>query len=295
MFRRLFPLAVFAAVVLGCSKKKDDDSGGGGDGGDPNATYTIKLRGEQKGDKLQVVKTRSGTQTTTVAGKSLPQQKEQMKFEFVETILEMPDGAPEPTKVVREYKTAQKSDAKGELKSLSYSGKTVTIEKKGKAYSYTVDGKPIPAAERAEFAEEFEKSDKVKPEDMMPTNPVKVGEAWEVDFAKVKALTGELPFALDKDKSKFTGKLARAYKKDGQQWGVIEFRIVMTVTPGKKGPPLSGTITADITLDTAIDGSVHAGSMKMTQKGTLSAKDPKAGEVKVEIDGTREDIGTPVK
>jgi hypothetical protein len=282
-------------VVLGCSKKKDDDSGSGGDSGDPNATYTIKLRGEQKGDKLQVVKTRSGTQTTTVAGKSLPQQKEQMKFEFVETILEMPDGAPKPTKVTRQYKTAQKSDPKGELRSLSYSGKTVTIEKKGMTYSYTVDGKPIPLAERAEFAEEFEKADKLKPDDLMPTKPAKVGETWDIDFAKIKALTGELPFALDKDQSKFTGKLARAYKKDGQQWGVIEFRIIMTVAPGKKGPPLSGTITADITIDTAIDASVHAGSMKFTQKGTLSAKDPKAGEVNVVIDGTREDIGTPVK
>src|SRR5437016_2295940 len=84
-------------------------SGGGGGGGDQNAIYTIKIRDEQKGNKTEVVKTRSGT-TTTTAGSKSQAQKERERYEYTETILEMPADAPRPTKVTRVYKTAQKTD-----------------------------------------------------------------------------------------------------------------------------------------------------------------------------------------
>ena len=89
-------------------------------------------------------------------------------------------------------------------------------------------------------------------------------------------LTGPPQFALDKEKSKITGKLVRAYKKDGQQWGVIEMRVEIAIAPNGKSTPLTGTISTDITIDTAIDGSVNAGTIKMNLNGNISSTDPKS-------------------
>ncbi len=56
MFRRLVPLAVAIVILVGCKKKATDTA----DGGDPNATYTLKVREEQQGDKLEVAMTPTG-------------------------------------------------------------------------------------------------------------------------------------------------------------------------------------------------------------------------------------------
>ena len=181
MVRRLLTLVLILAIGFGCSKKKDE--AGGGDG-DPNATYTIKIRKAQKGDKAMVVKTRSGSRTVTVGGKTLT-QKEQEHFAYTESVLEMPADAQKPTKATRAYTTAEKTDLKGELKPLSYANKTVTIEKKGAAYSYTVEGKSLPLAELIEFRNEFEKVGKSKMEDLLPKHAVKVGESWSIDLANI--------------------------------------------------------------------------------------------------------------
>src|SRR5262245_49212374 len=109
MPRRLVPLAVLVAVVIGCAKKKDDDSGVGGDGGDPTPTgpaYTIKLRDEQRGDKFAVVGTSKQTITVNAAGpkgKIAKSQQEVEKYDYTETIAEMPPGSERATKATRTY------------------------------------------------------------------------------------------------------------------------------------------------------------------------------------------------
>ena len=67
------------------------------------------------------------------------------------------------------------------------------------------------------------------------------------------------------DKLKAQGKLVKAYKKDGQQWGTIE--IAMSVPVSKAGPvPLDKAIPFEIklTMDAAIDGSTTASQVKGT-------------------------------
>jgi len=289
MFRRLIPLVVGIVVVVGC-KKKDNSSG---DGGDPNATYTIKIREAQKGDKSMVVKTRSGSQTITVGGQTLT-QKEQEHFAYTESILEIPADTLKPTKVTRAYTTAEKTD-KGVLKPLSYANKTVTIEKKGATYSFTVDGKTLPLAELVEFRNEFEKVDKSKIADLFPKHPVKVGETWDIDLANISALIGSPQFTLDKEKSKVTGKFVRVFTKDGQQWGVIEIKVEIAIAPGANGASLTGTISSDITIETAIDGSVYGRTMRVTGNGNISNLDPRKGETKISIEGSQEQSVTPMK
>src|SRR5438874_2556159 len=135
MFRRMIPLAVAIVLVVGCSKKKDEGGGGGGGdsgSGDPNATYVLKVREEEKGDKALITRTENGTTTIDGPGKN-GTETIASKFEYVEEILDMPAGATKPTKLTRAYKAAEKGSP---TKAMSFAGKTVLIEK-GKAGNYT--------------------------------------------------------------------------------------------------------------------------------------------------------------
>src|SRR5436190_12154446 len=79
MFRRIIPLVVLGAAVLGCSKKNNPDNPT--ENTDPNATYTIAFRGFEKGDKTEVVRARNATATTKTANSSQT-QKEEFRYEY---------------------------------------------------------------------------------------------------------------------------------------------------------------------------------------------------------------------
>lgn len=298
MLRRLIAFAALI-VLTGCSDnsppKPSGTSGGGSTTKEP--TYLIKFGALKEGDKAVVTRTRSGTVTMTVGGKSKTQEQNE-RYEYTETILELPAGATKPTKANRTFKTAQKSDEKGELKTLSYSGETVEIMVspiKNVGYIFIVGGNALQPPERDDFLAEFQGPEMPKLDDLLPKDAVKAGEEWTAPLAAIHALIGKMDYNVDKDKSRVTGKLVRAYTKDGHQWGVIELKIQMVINPAAKGPPLSGTINGDATLDAVIDGSVNARSVKMDMDGTLSTIDPKAGEIKLKIKGKQETSRTPIK
>ena len=123
---------------------------------------------------------------------------------------------------------------------------------------------------------------------------MKPGETWAVDLAALKAVVGDMPFTLEKDKSKITGKLAKTYEKDGAPWGTIELKIVMDLSPAPKGPPVSGTMTADMTVDMPTDGSSRARTMKMTGKGKLTLVE-KGTKITLDMDVKQDETVTPEK
>jgi hypothetical protein len=297
MFRRLIPLAVAVVLVLGC-KKKTEDTGAGGDGAvvpsDPGAAYTIKVREEQKGDKSHVVRTSAGSFTVTEGGKTEGDKTEE-KYDYTEEVLEMPAGADKPTKLRRVYKTAERSEKGGSLKAAAYASKTVVIEKKGEMYEATIDGKPADIGDAMTLTKEYQRADKPKMEDLLPKTPVKVNDSWTVEQEALKRFASSLDMNLDVGKSSITGKLTKAYTRGGVQWGVLEYKIDLTVLPEKpgKGPSGGGKLVGDMTLDTPIDGSSHQGSMKATMKATLNAPDGKGGQFV--LDGKEEETRTPVK
>jgi hypothetical protein len=92
------------------------------------------------------------------------------------------------------------------------------------------------------------------------------------------------------EKSKITGKLVRAYKKDGRQWGVIEGKIALVYAP-----PGKGTMDTDVTYDIVIDGSVQAGMVRMTTKSTRENRDTLGNDVTTNVEGTEEQSLSPVK
>ncbi len=305
MMYRLIALTLLLAG-LGCSKSKPTNSGdSGGDSKGDTTAYTIDLRRAQKGDKVHVIKTRDGESTTSF-GKNKPQKKiEKYQYDFTENVIEMPVGSPKPTRADRTYKTARKSDDSGELKPLSFEGKTVEVQVspfEGIGYIFIVGGNAIQPPDRDDLLQEFqggEKPNKDAPpksklEDIIPKTPIRVGEEWALDVEAIKAFTGEMPFPLDKEKSKIVGKLVKVYQQDGKRCGVIDVRITMVMEPNPKGPPLSGAVTADVTIDGVIDGSSPARTVKLKGQGKLSAPVGKDAEVKIDLAITQDEAVTPL-
>src|SRR5436190_23717033 len=99
MFRRIIPLVVLGAGVLGCSKKDNPTNPGQNpaDNTDPNAAYTIKFRGFEKGDKTEVVRARDASSTSKTVN-STQTQKDEFRYQYTETVLETPPDEPRPTK-----------------------------------------------------------------------------------------------------------------------------------------------------------------------------------------------------
>jgi hypothetical protein len=291
MFRCVAAFAVLVAVLIGCSKPNDATPPGGDpkvEPSDPDAAYELKFAGIQKGDKHEVTKTRSATATIKTPN-STQTQKEEYRYEYTETIVDTAPDEPRPTKVTRVYKTARKTDAKGDTKTASHVGKTITIERYKDSYKYSVEGQSLPPAEQGEIAQDFNLG-RWKLDQTLPQKAVKVGEEWQVDFAAITTIAGRVQDVYDKEKSKITGKLVRAYKKDGRQWGVIEVKIVLVFAGQVKG----GT-ESDATYDIVIDGSAQAGTLKITKKGTVERKDVIGNQVITTLEGTEEQSLTPVK
>jgi hypothetical protein len=282
MFRRLIPLVVALGLVVGCEKRSDQNSSGGGDGkidSDPNAAYTLKLREEEQGDRAEVTVSGSGSSDLRGSGK-IQKQNDERRFEYTQSVIELKAGDRQPTKLTRTYKTARGYDPRSNsMKALPYEGKTVTIEKKGPRYEFTADGKQMTPAEIGDLVHEFPKPEKTRPSDLIPKNPVKIGELWTVDAATLKKIAGDVTLPLDLSRSRVTGNLARAYTKDGKQWGVIALNYDLVVDSGaaaggkpQAGGTLTGTLTITGTIEAVIDGSTRDGTTTMTVNIDVTAK-----------------------
>jgi hypothetical protein len=298
MPRRCVPSVLFVPLVLfvtACSKKADAP---GPDGGaprpeprgvdsDPNAAYTLRVRDIQEGDKTEVVRYESTNQTQR--GGTSTTEKLEERLEYTEHIIQMPKGAPLPTRLTRTYTIAQKSDKAGAMQPLPFQDKTVAIEKRGATYSFKVDGKLLPGTDSAGPAEEFRPANKASIEMLMPDRPVRLGDEWSVDRAVLQAFGGVPPNA-DFAKSKLTARLARAYTLDGKQWGQIAFDFDLVIDPditGGKIRGLEGMMKIAGTFDVVIDGSAPDSIMKGTVKSELVGRH-KASESKLESEGTIE-------
>jgi hypothetical protein len=298
MFRRVVPLAIALALVVGCNNKSDDSGGGGGGEPAPSGPpVTIKIRQEQQGDSFAVSESKALTVSNSASGPKGQVSKSKAateKAEYVETVVQMPAGSDRPTKVTREYRVAEKSEDGEPAKSMSYAKKTLVIEKKGSGYTYTVNGTALPQNEAKEFRDAYEKPDKLKREDFLPKKAVQVNEKWSLDPSVLKKMGTDFKLPVSAEKSSGTGRLTKTYSKNGQQWGTIEIRIDLVVDETKQGQTLTGTLGMTVTSDTAIDGSSLDGTTKTRITGKI--KQAAAGvERERQIDGEGEETRTTVK
>jgi len=199
--------------------------------GQGQETYTLKLKKGEKGSTTHVQKTQNELSDVKIADNTGNALKDELKKQvktstYDETILERPDSKKKPTGLKRTYQKATvKVDE--DTKVLPYQGKTIIIEKKGGKFQFRYEnGGEITGPDAELLDNEFnkDKADIDMDALMLPGKAVAVGEVWMLPTAAfAEAFDKENKLQVDADKSKATGKLTKAYKKDGKQYGDLEF------------------------------------------------------------------------
>jgi hypothetical protein len=259
--------------------------------------YTVKIKKEAKGDVVKATETDSetGKMKITVNGMDMPKDENKGRSSaFTEKILEKEPGK-RSTKFERTYTKAEMT-IDGNKTTPSFIGKTVLIERTGAGYKFSVGGKALEGDDAKFFTDEFK--DKKKDEDddiekaLLPTEPVAVNGTWKPDVALlVKELmkSDDTPLNVDTAKSTASGKLTKAYKQGGKQFGAVEIELNMPlkeIGAGAMKIALEGGSFVKIIFrfDGCIDGSSNNGKMDMAMDmkmiGTL--KTPDGVEVKLD-------------
>jgi hypothetical protein len=275
-------------------------------------TVEIKLRKRAKGDFISVTyeeKTTNAVVISSAEGKVLEKQNQEAveAAKYTEEILEKVDGK-KPTKLRRTYAKAGLT-IDGKEQPFEYSGKAVNIQRLTAGYVFAFDdGKPIVGKAAGPLTKEFpfEKSgDETIYGAVLPKKAVAVGDTWPVDAkAVLKQVAGDTADkAFDLAKARGTGKLVKAYKKDDRQFGELEIELAapLTALPGTefKCRP-GGTFTMKLALDSCIDGTAEAGTVKGEVKFAGTADVTASGKegdrtVKFEMTTTRTDTQEPLK
>jgi hypothetical protein len=231
--------------------------------------YDVKFRDrndQQTGDTSQVSSSNSFKLKTqySMGGKVLKEDQkldslEQMDYKVTLVTL---DADKHATSMRREYARAQ-TRSQGQVKTLPYEGKSLLIEKKDGSWRFRLEeGDELTGDDAAQVTHEFASYDKVEePAELLrPKKPLKVGESYELPIDKIASnYEKTTPVPLDTSKATGSGKLARVYKQDGHQFGVLEIQIEIPIQQGAKYNDLEVQpgckMTLKQTLDCCIDGS----------------------------------------
>lgn len=273
--------------------------------------YTIKNRHSGPGDVAEHVREQTKIESVTILGPDGNVAQETKKTtvsvnKYKEEIVEKPAGK-RATKVNRTYTEATKKvDDQSEKR--AYHGKTVAIELKGDKYQFTVDGKELTGDDAGELPENFnakKPSDEELDKVLLPTKQVAVGDSWQIDGKKFAKLFGDeekITKMLDLEHIKSTGKLVKAYKKDGRQFGVLEYKIEIPVKALEGEHPCreGAKMEMSINVDGCIDGTADADSAVFTMKIAGTADHVENGQksgivIKFDISQTEKGTTTPVK
>jgi hypothetical protein len=201
------------------------------------------------------------------------------KFVFRETGLERAASGDQLVKIKRHYGHAERT-VKGKRETLPYQGKTVLIEKKDGKFEFRIEegDEVLEGQDAEELNEEFNKGDfrGLMTQPFLPRKAVKLNETWKFDVAPLaKGFSGDGKIEIDDAKSTGTGRLAKAYTKNGKQYGVIELTITFPVThmdhEGNRIPTKEGKITIKLQADTCIDGTFGEFQLTASLEGGIRA------------------------
>ena len=262
--------------------------------GQAQVTLTIELKKETKGTTTKEVKnstevekinvyhnngTIEGTFKTTV-----------LNSVYQQTVLEKPDAEKKATALKRTYEKAVVNAQKGR-QVLPYQGKTILIEKKYDKYHFTYeDGGEITGDDATWLEKEFNKDAPENEFDfkkhLLPAKAVAVGESWTLNMPELlKDMEKTTKMAGDPRTAKGTGKLVKAYKKDGRQYGNLLFKLAIPIKSATqqdkeiKFQPGS-VLKLDWTLSVCIDGTAIDGksaiSVQFNGAANVPADNPQA-------------------
>ncbi len=251
--------------------------------GQAQEALIIKLKTSGEGDTVLITESEiESFNLKAEDGKGnvlLNQNKKEGKITAYQETIYLRDGTKPPTKFERSYTKCQLKT--GDVaEDLELQGKTVVIEKKGEKYSYTYkDGSKVTGKSAQMLSKELDVEGPSKAERdrfLLPKGAVKVGESWKLDmgpFVKDISKNGEMEFDLPKATG--TGKLLRAYKKDGRLFGDMTYQISLPLKSIGKGQEQikfadGAKLTLDVSLDACIDGTSESATFtkKMFMSGT---------------------------
>ncbi len=247
----------------------------------PAQEYAIKIGRPGLGDKFQVKinGTHEGEFKALDSDNNVKFEAKETKitkFVFREVGLER--AGDELVKVKRQYEHADRI-VKGERRTLPYQGKTLLIEKKGGKFQFQIENdEEIVGKEAEELNEEFNKGGfhKLIPL-LLPRKAVKVDDTWKVDTAFLaKEFGKDGKVEIDAAKSTGTGKLLKAYQKNGKQCGVYEVTMTFPVTQfttdsGDKGPTKDSKFSLKLTVDGPIDGTLGESHINVELNANINA------------------------
>ncbi len=255
---------------------------------------TIKVARPKAGDRIKVAAEEKTVTKSAIVIMGMEQSKDVQttkSFAYTDDVIEIPADARRPTKLKRTYEKAQ-IGTDGNSKTLSIEGKTVLIEKTDGKYSFTVDGEAVTGEAAKLLDDEFSKTRKSDPDAvMLPTKPVKPGDTWKIDPTTLadSLAEGNGP-RIDPAKVTATGKLLKAYMKDGRQFGAIEITVeAPIISLGEKSPfeLKDGKMVVTMNGDGVIDGSAPTGITKTSMQFGVSGSG-KGFDLKVEAKSTQD-------
>jgi hypothetical protein len=291
IMRRKMGLLVLIALVAAAAPLRDDG-------------YTIKIKKSGQGSVTKQDKEETDNNYVKFEGpdgKAKENKEERTVTQaYKETVLEKKEGK-RATKLRREYTKAVVKVGDKEM-TLPYQGKTVVIEKKDGKYHFTIEGGAELTGKDAELLNRaFNKGgDDSDSDDLekafLPKKPVKEGDTWTIDGAAiVKAFEKDAaqPIPVDKDKAAGKGKLLRAYKEGGRQYGDFDIDLDIPLKgefplgPGQSAPIQAGSkMGMKVQIKKAcIDGTVSDGNVAMSFDMDLTAafKGPDGKQYKITI------------
>ena len=225
-------------------------------------TYTIKLKDSADVGKSMVVKdTDTKTELTKVRdadGNLVKDVKhtETTNEEYTETVLAKEGRL--PTRYKRTYDKATRT-LEGKTTPLSYEGRTILFEKKDDKFLVRPEGdKPVDRKDLEQLTRKANQREDHLVDVLLPRKPVAVEDTWKIDGKDFATGPG-----LDPATSGGEAKLVKVYKKGDSLYGQIVITLKVGFKPAKdakfeKAPVLE----TKLTLDTAIDGSSTAGTLK---------------------------------
>jgi hypothetical protein len=282
----LFAIALLAAPLSWADEKKGDDE-----------KYTIKAaKFPAKGKPVKAnekITLKSVSKIADGDGNVLMNvnKTKTMTRVYVEKTLEVDDKANKRKKFTRKFEVA-KDVEDDEAENKPYQGRTIVYEKSDGEWKLTAEGNPeLDASDLKELSEQINRGE--RPEDALyPKEAVKVGGKWTLNGKDVAKFFDTLK--MDGDSVKGEGKLVKAYKKDGKQWGTLEYTITFE---SELGPLKKVKGELKVNADQALDGSTTAHKstfkIKWADKRTIEANCMKLNvdfKVDLSVEGEQTDV-----
>jgi hypothetical protein len=258
--------------------------------------YTITFKKAAQGDFVHETMDQStvGKTSLTVLGTTDTKTlDDSCKSAFQQLIVEKEPGM-RPAVIRRSYEkaTMYKNGRKVVPDLLNC---VVVIVRSDQGIKYSVEGKELTRDDLefldVQFSAQRKLAKETKLDDLMlPKEPVATNETWKLDMVAIaKEFSVENPFIADPARSTGTGKLVKAYRKGGRQYGIIEneFELALTRT-AKDGMAMdlnpSSRAKFSIRLEGCIDGTLisAAGTTSVLLRYEGASKIPD-GEVKADV------------